>query len=135
VSNLTGLIPGFLPPTSHPSTNFAISITVFLFYNYEGVRENGVGYLKHFLGPVLFLAPMMVILELIQHIVRPASLGLRLLGNISGDHMVLGLFSDLTPLVLPVIFFGLGLFVSFIQAFVFTLLSTIYISMAIAHDH
>lgn len=135
VSNLAGLFPGFLPPTQHPSTNFAISVSIFLVYNYEGLREHGMGYLKHFLGPIALLAPMMVVLEIIQHTVRPISLSLRLLGNISGDHMVLGIFSDLVPLLIPVIFFGLGLFVAFVQAFVFTLLSTIYISMAVAHDH
>lgn len=135
-NNLTGLFPGFLPATQDPSTNFALALPVFLIYNYKGVKEHGfVAYAKHFMGPILLLAPLIILIELIGHMVRPVSLSLRLLGNISGDHMVLGIFSDLTPLVVPVIFFGLGLFVAFLQAFVFTLLSTIYISQAISHDH
>lgn len=133
--NIMGLIPGFLPPTDNINTNLAISLTVFVYYNVMGIRSHGlVPYLKHFMGPVLWLGPLMVVVELIGHCVRPVSLSLRLLGNITGDHMVLGIFSNLTPVLVPVIFLALGLFVSFIQAFVFSLLSTIYISLATAHE-
>ena len=104
-------------------------------YIYYGVREHGVGYLKHFLGPVIFLAPLMVIIEVISHLVRPVSLSLRLFMNITGDHMVLGVFTNLTHVFIPMIFVGLGLFVSFLQAFIFTILSTIYIALAEAHEH
>lgn len=134
INNLMGSIPGFLPATGNVSTNFALSLPVFLFYNYEGFKEHGAGYLKHFMGPVLWLAPLMVVIEVIGHFVRPVSLSLRLFGNITGDHTVLGIFSDLVPLFVPIIFMGLGLFVAFIQAFVFTLLSTIYIALAVSHD-
>ena len=91
--------------------------------------------MKHFLGPVIWLGPLMLVIELISHAVRPVSLSVRLFGNITGDHMVLEVFTDLTKLVIPVIFLGLGLFVSFIQAFVFSLLSMIYIALATEHDH
>ena len=77
----------------------------------------------------------MLIIELASHVFRPISLALRLRGNIMGDHVVLGVFSDLVPLVLPVIFYGLGLFVAFVQAFVFCLMTMVYISLSTAHDH
>ena len=117
------------------NTAFAIGIFIFFTYNFLGIKENGLAYLKHFLGPMLLLAPLMLPLEIISHVVRPMSLGLRLSGNMTGDHTVLGIFLDLVPYVVPVIFYGLGTFVSFVQAFVFTLLSMIYIAMATAHDH
>ncbi len=135
LSNCLGLIPGFLPPTDNINTNLACSLTVFVYYNVMGIKAHGFkGYLKHFMGPILWLAPLMFVIELIGHLVRPLSLSLRLFGNITGDHLVLGIFSDLVPLVVPVIFLALGLFVSFIQAFVYSLLSTIYIGLATAHE-
>ena len=94
VNNLMGLIPGLSPATSNVNTNFAMSIVIFVYYNYEGIREHGLGYLKHFMGPVLWLAPLITIIEIVNHISRPVSLSLRLFGNINGDHMVLGIFSD-----------------------------------------
>ncbi len=134
VSNLIGLIPGFLPPTSDISTNFALALAVFLVFNIQGLRVNGVGYLKHLMGPILWLAPLMFVLESVGMLFRPVSLSLRLFGNLNGDHMVFGVFSDLVPALIPSIVLGLGLFVSFIQAFVFTLLSVVYVALAIAHD-
>lgn len=134
--NIVGLIPGFVPPTDNINTNLAMSLTIFAYYNIMGVKAHGlVGYLKHFLGPILWLGPLMAVIELIGHLVRPVSLSLRLFGNITGDHLVLGIFSDLVPLLIPILFLALGLFVSFIQAFVYSLLSTIYISLATAHEH
>ena len=134
-ANLTGLVPGFTPPTGSFNVTFALGVVSFLAYNYYGFRENGVSYLKHFVGPVWWLGVLMVPLELIDNIVRPFSLSLRLFGNMTGDHMVLEIFTDLTKVAVPVIFYVLGAFVSFIQAFVFTLLSLIYVSLAIAHEH
>src|SRR3989338_7363361 len=99
VSNVLGLVPGFLPPTSHLTVNLGCALTVFFYYHYCGVREHGVGYLKHFLGPVIWLAPLMLIVELIGHCVRPFSLSLRLFGNINGDHMLVGTIGHLIPLV------------------------------------
>ena len=129
------MIPGFLPPTGNLNTTLACGALIFVMYNYYGVKEHGISYLKHFMGPVVFLAPLMIIIEIISHIVRPISLSLRLFMNITGDHMVMGVFTNLTHFVIPIMFLGLGIFVSFLQAFIFTMLSTIYIALAEAHDH
>lgn len=135
VNNLFGLLPGMTPATDNINTNLAIGIFSFLAYNYYGIKEHGISYIKQFLGPMWQLAWLMLFLELISHIVRPFSLALRLRGNMMGDHTVLSIFLDLVPYVVPVIFYGLGVFVCFMQAFVFTMLTMIYISMAISHDH
>ncbi len=134
-ANLLGIIPGFLPPTGNINTTLGFSLLIFIMYNYYGFQEHGVGYLKHFTGPVLFLAPLMVIIEIVSHIVRPVSLSLRLFMNITGDHMVLGVFTNLTHILVPAIFIALGIFVSFLQAFIFTILSAIYIALSEAHSH
>ncbi len=134
-SNIVGLIPGFLPPTDNLNTTLALGLFVFIFYNIAGLRANGLGYLKHFLGPVLWLAPLMLVIEIASHVFRPLSLALRLRGNIMGDHVVLTVFSDLVPWGLPMIFYGLGIFVAFVQAFVFCLMTMVYISLSTAHDH
>jgi F-type H+-transporting ATPase subunit a len=134
-SNLIGLIPGFRPPTDDLNTTLALGIFVFIYYNIAGFRAHGTAYLKHFLGPVLWLAPLMVVIEIASHVFRPLSLALRLRGNIMGDHIVLGVFSGLVPYLLPVIFYGLGVFVAFIQAFVFCLMTMVYISLSTSHDH
>jgi len=135
INNLMGIIPGMLPATENINTNLAVSITVFFYYNLVGIKEQGiVNYLKHFMGPIIFLAPLMLIIETISHLVRPVALAIRLFGNINGDHVVLGIFSDLVPLGIPVIFLGLGLFVAFVQAFVFALLSSVYIGLSVAHE-
>jgi len=133
--NLLGVIPGFLPPTSNPHTNAAMAILVFLYYNYQGFKEHGAGYLKQFAGPLIYIAPLMFVIEVLSHLFRPFSLTVRLYGNISGDHTVLAIFSDLVPLVVPVIFLILGLAVALIQAFIFSALSAVYIGLAVSHDH
>jgi F-type H+-transporting ATPase subunit a len=133
--NIIGLVPIFRPPTDNLNTTLALGIFVFIYYNYAGFRAHGVSYLKQFLGPVLWLAPLMVLIELASHIFRPLSLAIRLRGNIMGDHIVLGVFSGLVPYLLPVIFYGLGMFVAFMQAFVFCLMTMVYISLSISHDH
>lgn len=134
-SNLMGLIPGFLPPTDNLNTTLAVGLFVFLFYNFIGIKTHGLAYLKHFMGPVIWLAPLMFLIEVISHVVRPLSLALRLRGNIMGDHMVLSVFSEMIPVLVPTAFYGLGVFVSFMQAFVFCLLTMVYISLSAAHDH
>ncbi|RME43515.1 MAG: ATP synthase F0 subunit A [Deltaproteobacteria bacterium] len=134
-ANLLGLIPGFLPPTDNLNTNAGMAIVVFVAYQYYGFREHGIRYIKHFTGPVWWLAPLMVILELIGHLARPFSLSVRLFGNIMGDHLVLVMFATLVPLFLPIPFLLLGTFVAFLQAFIFTILSLLYISGAVAHEH
>ncbi|HEX9879881.1 MAG TPA: F0F1 ATP synthase subunit A, partial [Candidatus Binatia bacterium] len=135
VSNLSGLVPGFSPPTSNLNTTLGLGLVSFVAYNFFGFREHGTGYLKHFMGPVLFLAPFFFVLELVSHLVRPLSLGLRLFGNIFGDHLVIEIFTSLTKVIVPVAFYLLGTLVSVIQAAVFTILSIIYVAMAVGHEH
>lgn len=135
VSNLSGLVPGFPPATETIELNLAMGLMVFFSYNYAGLKEHGIGYLKHFLGPVLFIAPLMFLIEIASHASRPLSLAIRLMANIFGDHLLLGVFTDLTYFVVPTLLMFLGLLVAVIQAFLFTLLTSIYISLAIAHDH
>lgn len=133
-NNLVGAIPGMAPATEQINTTFGMGLFMFLAYNYLGLKENGWAYLKHFLGPLLLLAPLMVVIELISHAVRPFSLGLRLANVMAGDHIVVGTFLDLAPYLVPIPFYLLGLFVSLVQATVFTLLSMVYVSLAIAHE-
>ena len=134
-ANLLGIVPGFLPPTGNLNTTLACSLLIFVLYNFYGFKEHGISYLKQFVGPVIYLAPLMIIIEIISHLVRPVSLSLRLFMNITGDHMVMGVFTNLTHILIPVIFLGFGVFVSFLQAFIFTILSTIYIALAESHEH
>ena len=134
-SNILGLIPGFRPGTDDLNTTLALGLFVFVYYNVVGFKAHGAAYLKHFMGPVLWLAPLILIIEVASHLFRPISLALRLRGNIMGDHIVLGVFSSLAPYLLPVIFYGLGVFVAFLQAFVFCLMTMVYISLSTSHDH
>ncbi|HWP35105.1 MAG TPA: F0F1 ATP synthase subunit A [Thermodesulfobacteriota bacterium] len=133
-ANLLGQIPGFLPPTSHLGTTAALAAVVFVTTHYVGIKANGVAYVKHFLGPIWWLAPLMLVIEIISHLARPLSLSVRLFGNMFGDHMVLALFVGLVPLVVPVPAMILGVFVALVQTFVFCLLSTMYIAGAVAHE-
>lgn len=132
-SNVFGLLPGFAPPTSNFNVTFALGVVSLVAYTCYGFGVHGAGYLKHFLGPIWWLAFLMLPLELVDQLVRPFSLALRLFGNMTGDHVVLEIFTDLTAVVVPVVFYMLGLLVCIIQAFVFTLLSIIYLSLAVAH--
>lgn len=134
-ANLFGLIPGFSPPTSNINTTLGLGLVSFGAYHYFGLREHGAGYIKQFMGPLLLLAPFFFVLEGISHLVRPFSLALRLFGNMFGDHLVVEIFTELTYVVVPVLFYVFGALVSVIQAFVFTLLSVIYVAMAISHQH
>ena len=131
VSNLAGLIPGVTPPTSNVNITLALGVTSFVMYNYYAFREHGASYLKHFLGPVWWLIFLMLPLELIDNFLRPLTLTLRLTMNMFADHLVLDIFTGLTKLVVPVVFLMLGTFVSLIQAFVFTLLSLVYVALAV----
>jgi F-type H+-transporting ATPase subunit a len=135
-NNLFGLVPGFPPATENMSTNLAMGLIVFLTYNIFGIKAQGIkSYLAHFGGPVWWLFPVMFVIELISHSFRPVSLSLRLMGNIFGDHMLVGVFTGLTYVVVPSLLLFFGTLVAFVQSFIFTLLSAIYISMAISHDH
>lgn len=135
INNFIGLIPGMTAATDNMNTTLALGLFIFAVYNVMGVKANGFGYLKHFLGPVWWLAPLILLIEILSHLMRPMTLGLRLRGNISADHTVLSIFLDLVPWVVPMIFYVMGIFVASMQAFVFTVLSMVYVSMAVAHDH
>jgi F-type H+-transporting ATPase subunit a len=138
LSNLLGMVPGFLPPTETVHNNWAMSICVFVLFVGVGVLRDPINFLKHLAGPVLALAPLIFAIELLGVVLRPATLTIRLTGNMFGDHTVFGIMSDLVPLGVPVAFLGLALVVSFIQAFVFSLLTVIYISLSVPHhdsDH
>src|SRR5437763_2921225 len=132
ISNLMGLVPGLMAPTSSTSVTFALGITSFVYYNAIGIRENGLaGHLKHFAGPIPWLAVLLFPIELISNFVRPLSLGIRLFGNLFGDEKILGTISSLAPWTkwgLPVLIMPLSVFVAFMQTFIFVLLSIIYIS-------
>jgi F-type H+-transporting ATPase subunit a len=132
--NLIGLVPGFSPPTSDFNVTFGLGIVSFAAYHLSGLRAQGGAYLKHFLGPVVFLAPLMLVIEIFSHSFRPVSLGIRLFANMFADHRVVEIFTDLTKAVVPVVFYGLGTFVSVVQAFVFTMLTAIYIALAVTHE-
>ena len=134
-NNIIGLIPGFTSATANINSAFALGIFSFVLYNYEGFKHAGISYLKHFMGPVWWLAWLMFPIEIVSNLIRPLSLGIRLSVNMTADHAVLGTFIDLTKVVIPIIFYGLGTFVSFVQAFVFTMLSMVYVMMATADDH
>jgi len=134
-ANLVGLLPGFTPPTDNFNITLALGVVSFAAYNYYGFRAHGPGYLKQFMGPLLLLAPLMIVVEGFSHMFRPASLAIRLYGNMFADHLLLGIFTDLTKVGVPVVFYVLGTFVSLVQALVFTLLTMVYVALAISHDH
>ncbi|ALC15016.1 ATP synthase F0 subcomplex A subunit [Desulfuromonas soudanensis] len=135
VSNLVGLVPGFYPPTANLNTNFALALTVFAMTHIIGFKEHGLSYLKHFMGPILVLAPLMFIIEIIGHLARPLSLSLRLFGNMYGHEIVLMIFFALVPFLLPVPMMLMGVLVACIQTFVFSLLAMIYIAGALEEAH
>ncbi len=135
VSNLIALIPGFMPPTANVNTNAALALTVFVMTHAVGFKKHGAAYLKHFMGPILWLAPLIFIIEIIGHIARPLSLTLRLFGNMWGHEIVLMIFIGLVPLFVPVPMMLMGVLVAFIQTFVFTLLAMIYIAGALEEAH
>src|SRR6266436_1942396 len=134
--NLIGVIPGFESPTMTPAVPAGLAISVFLYYNAMGFRSHGVGrYLLHFAGPVWWMAPIMIPIEIISHLARPLSLTIRLFANMFAGEKVLMTFITLTYIVAPAIFMGLHVFVSFLQAFIFMLLTLIYVGGAVAHEH
>jgi len=134
--NLIGIIPGLESPTMTPAVPLAFAIAVFLYYNWMGFREQGVGkYLAHFAGPVWWMAPIMIPIELISHFARPLSLTIRLYANMFAGERVTITFLTLTYFLLPAVFMGLHVFVALLQAFIFMLLATIYVGSAVAHEH
>ncbi len=137
IGNLLGLIPGFISPTSNLNITASCALCVFIYYNYQGIRKHGfAGYMKHFAGPVIWLAPLLFTIEIISHMARPFSLSVRLFGNIFAEELIIGslnkyIFPFLTSI--PVMF--LALFASTIQAFIFILLTMVYISGAVEEAH
>ena len=135
-SNFLGLVPSFTPATGNWNTTLACALIVFLYYNFQGFKEHGIKYGKHFMGPELLLSPLMLPIEIISHIARPLSLSIRLFGNISGEHMVMGVFyTQLIPWLVPVPMMALGLFAAVLQTFVFIILAQLYIAEATEHAH
>jgi F-type H+-transporting ATPase subunit a len=136
LSNLLGLLPGFISPTAKPWVPLGVAVITFLYYNYHGVREQGpVGYFKHFLGPVWWISPLMFPIEIVSHLSRILSLTVRLYANMFAGDMVTLVFFSLVPIAIPAVFLGMHLAVSVIQAYVFMMLALIYLAQATAHDH
>jgi F-type H+-transporting ATPase subunit a len=138
-SNFIGLVPGFFPPTSNLSTTLAMALVIFFTTHIYGIKEHGIGYFAHFFGPIrkwyaLPLMLLMLCIEIISHLARPLSLSVRLMGNMFADHMVVGTFVALVPIVVPIPIMLLGVIVCIVQTLVFCILSTVYIGMAIAHE-
>ena len=136
VSNLLGLIPGFYPPTASINTTVACAIPVFVFTHFIGIKYHGIKYIKHFLGPVWWLIPIILPIEIIGHLARVLSLSFRLFGNITGHELVLMiLFMLAGAFFAPLPIMAMGIFVAFVQAFVFFLLSIMYFSGAMEEAH
>lgn len=137
--NLLGLLPGFMSPTSNINVTLGLAIVSFSYYNWQGVKKHGVlRYLKHFAGPTLALAPILFLIEIISHCARIVSLSVRLYGNILSEELIIGVLTKyIFPFIVPLPVMLLALFASTIQAFIFILLSMVYISGAIesSHDH
>lgn len=132
--NLIGLVPGFISPNDTLKTNVALAGTVFFATHIYGVKEHGLAYFKHFLGPMPALAPLMLPIELVSHLARPLSLSLRLMGNMVADHKVVFSFFTLVPFLVPLPFLLLGILICLVQAIVFCTLTMVYLSMAVEHE-
>ncbi len=135
VMNLIGIIPGFESPTQSPSVPLALAVTTFLYYNALGIGHHGFGYVKQFLGPIWWLAWLMLPIEIISHLARPMSLTIRLYANMFAGEQVTGAFMSAVHLVVPVVFMGLHVFVAFLQAYIFMILAMIYVRGAVSHEH
>jgi F-type H+-transporting ATPase subunit a len=133
--NVIGLIPGFITPTGKPWVPLGLAALTFLYYQYQGIRANGFGYIKQFLGPIWWIAPLMLPIEIISHLARVLSLTVRLYANMFASDMVILVFFSLIPILGSVPFLALHLGVSIIQAVVFMLLTLIYLSQAVSHEH
>ena len=135
IANIFGLFFFLSPPTANPNTTFGLAVCAFLFYNYEGIRTQGLlHYLAHFAGPVWWLAPLFFIIEMIGNFARILSLGMRLFGNIFGEHSATGVFMGMLPFLVPWPMMGLGIFGAFLQTFVFVMLLMVYIGGATAAE-
>lgn len=135
VSNLLGLIPGFESPTANLNTTLALALVVVVATHIVGVRTHGAKYIKHFMGPIWWLSPLMLPIEIVSHLARVLSLSLRLFGNIRGEDILLLVLFGLVPYLIPVPIILLAVFTSFLQTFIFVVLTIIYIQGALEHAH
>jgi len=134
-SNLLGLVPGLMSPTSKLNVTVGCALVVFVYYHWEGIKSQGLlRYLKHFTGPIPLLAPLLLPIEIISHFSRPVSLSIRLFGNIFAEELLIVIIASIMPFFLPLPFMAIAIFTSVIQAFVFVLLACIYIAGAVAHE-
>ena len=135
IGNLMGLVPGLESPTANAVVPLGFALVTFFYYHYHGIRANGFSYVKQFLGPVWWLYPLMLPIEIISHFARVLSLTVRLYANMFAGDMVTLAFFSLIPIGVPLVFLGLHFGVAIIQAYVFMILATVYLSLAVAHDH
>lgn len=135
VNNLLGLIPDVETPTSSPVVPLGLALVTFVYYHVQGLRSNKAAYVKQFLGPLWWMMPLMLLIEIISHLARILSLTIRLFANMFASDLLILISFSIIPLVLPVVFIGFHLFVSLIQAYVFMMLAAIYVGQAIAHEH
>src|SRR5579864_4237808 len=133
--NLIGVIPGFESPTAVPIVPLGCALCAFAYYQFQGFKHAGIGYLKHFAGPMPALAPLMIPIELISHLARVLSLTIRLFANMFAGDMVTLVFFSLVPIGIPIAFLGLHIGVSLLQTYIFVLLTTVYLQGAVASDH
>lgn len=135
MGNLFGVFFFLQPPTGSLSATVALAVVSFLYFNFEGIRKHGLGgYLKHFMGPLIWIAPLFFVIEIIGTFARVLSLSLRLFMNIFGEHTTTNVFASLVPIVVPWPMMALGIFTALLQAYVFALLSAVYVAMAVAHE-
>jgi F-type H+-transporting ATPase subunit a len=136
IGNIIGLIPGFVSPTSNLNITASCALCVFVYYNYHGIRKHGFfKYMKHFGGPVIYMAPLLFLIEIVSHLARPFSLSVRLFGNIFAEELIIGLLNNLFPFLASIFVMFLALFASTIQALIFILLTMVYISGAVEDAH
>jgi F-type H+-transporting ATPase subunit a len=135
VGNLLGLVPGFESPTANPTVPLGCALLTFVYYHYHGLRVHRLGYIKQFIGPVWGLAPLMLLIEVVSHFARILSLTVRLYANMFAGDMVTLAFFSLVPVLVPVVFLGLHLFVSLVQTFIFVMLTLVYLGMAVSEEH
>jgi F-type H+-transporting ATPase subunit a len=133
--NVLGLIPFFETPTGNPSVPLGCAVVTWIYYHAAGIRTNGFSYIKHFLGPVWWLAPLMFVIEVCSHLARILSLTVRLFANMFAGDMVTLVFFSMIPIGVPIVFMVLHLGVAFIQTYIFILLAMVYLGEAVAHEH
>jgi F-type H+-transporting ATPase subunit a len=135
ICNLIGLVPGFESPTAFPVVPLGCAVCAFVYYQSQGFRHHGIAYLKHFMGPMWWLAIIMIPIEIISHLARMLSLTVRLYANMFAGDMVTWVFFSLVPIAVPIAFLGLHIGVSLLQTYIFVLLTMVYLSGAVAEEH